>query len=99
MSIEQQLQSVSQRLAVNRYITDEGHTHIEVDQDLIAKHNAAQTLVKVCPAHVYSVADDGTLKANVAACLECGTCVAVAPKGSLYWRYPRGGKGIAFRQG
>ena len=36
---------------------------------------------------------------QAAACLECGTCLAVAPAGVLRWHYPRGGYGIAFREG
>ena len=37
--------------------------------------------------------------AGHAACLECGTCLAMAPKGVLKWHYPRGSFGIMFREG
>ena len=60
---------------------------------------AAELLVRVCPAHVYSLEPDGSLAVEYAACLECGTCLAVAPKGALRWHYPRGGFGIVFREG
>ena len=53
----------------------------------------------MCPAHVYSEAPDGTIAVEAAACLECGTCLAVAPPGSLRWHYPRGGFGVTFREG
>jgi ferredoxin-like protein FixX len=36
---------------------------------------------------------------NYAACLECGTCKAMAAPGALTWHYPRGGFGIAYREG
>lgn len=91
--------SVPERLASNRYQTDEESSHIEVDQEVARRTGAAQVLLAVCPAHVYSLRADGTLAVEYAACLECGTCLAVAPPGSLRWRYPRGGFGVQLRFG
>ena len=90
--------TVPERLARNRY-TPDGQSHIQVDQDRARATGAAAVLVRVCPAHVYSEAPDGTLAVQHAACLECGACLAVAPPGVLRWRYPRGGYGIAYRLG
>ena len=42
---------------------------------------------------------DGTIGVEYAAGLECGTCLAMAPKGVLKWHYPRGSFGIMFREG
>ena len=33
---------------------------------------------RICPAKVYSVEADGTVGVEYAACLECGTCLAVS---------------------
>lgn len=93
------LGTVPERLARNHYDLDEEESHIEVDQEVARRTGAAAILVAVCPAHVYSRAPDGTIAVEEAACLECGTCLAVAPPGSLRWRYPRGGFGVAFREG
>jgi ferredoxin-like protein FixX len=41
----------------------------------------------------------GHISVEYAACLECGTCLAVAATGALKWHYPRGGFGIQFREG
>ena len=90
--------TVPERLARNRY-TPDGQSHIQVDQDRARATGAAALLVRVCPAHVYSEAPDGTLAVQHAACLECGACLAVAPPGVLRWHYPRGGYGIAYRLG
>jgi len=90
--------TVPERLARNRYAPD-GQSHIQVDQDRARATGAAAVLVRVCPAHVYSEAPDGTLAVQHAACLECGACLAVAPPGVLRWHYPRGGYGIAYRLG
>ncbi|MCG2797736.1 MAG: 4Fe-4S dicluster domain-containing protein [Cellulomonas sp.] len=91
--------SVPARLAATAFVTDEGHPHIVIDQQVARATGAAAVLVPICPAHVYSLAPDGTLAAEYAACLECGTCLAVAPAGSLVWHYPRGGQGVAYREG
>ena len=93
------LGSVPERLARNRYVLDEETSHIEVDQAAIASAGAGDLLVRVCPAHVFSRAPDGSIAVQHAACLECGTCLAVAPPGSLSWHYPRGGFGVVYREG
>jgi ferredoxin like protein len=91
--------SVSDRLAKNRYQTDERGSHIRVDQEAARRAGSAQMLVRVCPARVFRQESDGTISVSYAGCLECGTCVAVAPPGSLEWRYPSGGHGVQHREG
>jgi ferredoxin like protein len=93
------LRSVPERLARNRYALDEAESHIELDQALARSTGTGNLLVRVCPAHVYSEAADGSIAVQHAACLECGTCLAVAAPGTLRWRYPRGGFGVAYREG
>ena len=90
---------VSERLARNRYVLDEETSHIEVDQAAVRKAGIGELLVRVCPAHVYSRAPDGSIVVQHAACLECGACLAVAPLGSLRWHYPQGGFGVMYREG
>ena len=82
--------SVPERLTKNRFLLDEEQCHIEVNQE---------ALVACCPAHVYSEEPDGTISVEYAACLECGTCLAIAAPGALKWHYPRGGFGVQFREG
>ncbi len=93
------LASVNDRLARNSYNLDDEQSHIEVNQEIARRTGAGALLVRVCPARVYGEAADGTITVNYAACLECGTCLAVAPPGALSWHYPRGGFGIAYREG
>lgn len=93
------LGDVPDRLARNTYALDEQQSHIEVHQEEARSAGAGPILVRVCPAHVYSLEPDGTVAVAYAACLECGTCRAVAPPGTLTWHHPRGGYGIAFREG
>ncbi|MCF2706859.1 4Fe-4S dicluster domain-containing protein [Arcanobacterium haemolyticum] len=91
--------SVTERLAGNVYEVDEGNPHIEVNQEIARATGTGKLLVRVCPAHVYSEEEDGTIAVEYAACLECGTCLAVAAPGSLTWHYPAGAMGVMFREG
>ena len=94
-----QLGGISERLAHNAYHLDEDECHIEVDQEIARRTGTGKLLVRICPAQVYGEAADGTITVEYAACLECGTCLAVAAPGALTWHYPRGGFGIAYREG
>lgn len=91
--------SVTERLAGNVYDVDEENCHIKVNQTIAKVTGTGKLLVKVCPAHVYSEREDGTIAVEYAACLECGTCLAVAAPGALTWHYPEGAMGIMFREG
>ena len=50
-------------------------------------------------SHIEVHQEEATISVEYAACLECGTCLAVAPPGTLTWHYPRGGMGVVFREG
>lgn len=90
--------TINDRLAKNVYEIDEGNPHIVVNQERVRQTGAAKLLVNVCPAHVYSE-DNGEIAVEYAACLECGTCLAIAPEGTLTWHYPAGSMGICYREG
>ena len=90
--------TVNERLAVDRFDVDEDEPHIVVDQEVCRSTGTGAVLIAVCPAGVYSRRGDEILVEH-AACLECGTCLAVAAPGALTWWYPRGGFGVSFREG
>lgn len=89
---------VSDRLARDAFSPDEV-SHIVVHQEIARATGTGRLLVAVCPAHVYAERPDGTVSVAYEGCLECGTCLAVAAPGSLTWRYPGGGFGVAYREG
>jgi len=91
--------TVQERLSRNRFVLDESRSHIEVHQEALAHSGFADALIACCPAHVYSREPDGTVAVEYAACLECGTCLAMCPEGTLTWHYPDGGFGVQFREG
>jgi len=73
--------SVPERLTKNRYNLDDEESHIEVNQEIAKATGTGKALVACCPAHVYSEEPDGTISVEYAACLECGTCLAIAAPG------------------
>ena len=91
------LTSVEKRLQANHVDIDENHCHIEVNQAMCAGMTG-DLLIAVCPAGVYSRAANGDMLVEFAACLECGTCLAVAPQ-AQNWVYPRGAHGIRYIEG
>jgi ferredoxin like protein len=93
------LPPVAERLAGNRFILDEEEPHIIVNQKVCAATGSGDRIIAACPAQVYAKSNDGTITAEYAACLECGTCFEVADEGALEWHYPRGGFGVQFREG
>lgn len=86
--------TVTERLAGNVYEVDEGNSHIEVNQKMAQATNGGRLLARICPAHVYTEEPDGTVSVEYAACLECGTCLAIAPEGLLRWHYPNSSMGL-----
>ena len=90
--------TLSERLGANRFEIDEEESHIVVDQELCRTTGTGKAIIAVCPAGVYTERDN-EIVVDYAACLECGTCLAVAAPGALTWRYPRGGFGVNFREG
>ncbi|HEX7660914.1 MAG TPA: 4Fe-4S dicluster domain-containing protein [Pseudonocardiaceae bacterium] len=93
------LPSIPELLAKNRFNLDEEERHIELDQEAAEATGTVDRIIACCPAGVYAREPDGTVSVEYAACLECGTCFAVASPGTMRWRYPRGGFGIQYREG
>ncbi len=89
--------SIPEKLAINKYELDEGHPHIELNNEICQKC-VDKACLFVCPAGVYTE-QDGKIMADWAGCLECGTCKAACPTEALTWVYPRGGFGIIYRYG
>lgn len=90
--------SVAEKLSINKYELDDGHPHIEVNNEVCQTICKSKACLFVCPANVYSE-QDGVIIADWAGCLECGTCRAACPHDALKWEYPRGGFGVVYRHG
>ena len=74
-------------------------SHLKPDQDecLICK---GRCCTYICPANVYEWNDEKQeLIVNFENCLECGACRIACERKSLAWEYPKGTKGVTFKQG
>ncbi len=74
-------------------------SHLVPDEESCKKciSKACQT---VCPANVYEWNDtENRLIVNFENCLECGACKIACEKHTLGWQYPKGTKGVTFKQG
>lgn len=90
--------NVDELIAVNKYEVDEGNAHIELADD--PDMEEFRKLVRVCPAALYKIADDGTTSFDYAGCLECGTC-RIACEGTIVkkWEMPSPTMGVEYRFG
>jgi ferredoxin like protein len=90
--------SVDNKLGLVRFRVDEHNPHIVLDETY-NNEKEIHLLTMACPAGLYSY-EDGTLSFNYEGCLECGTC-RVLSEGKVIksWNYPRGAKGVEYRQG
>lgn len=85
-------------ISVDKYEVDESNAHIELIDDPSDEEFAK--LVRVCPAGLYKIADDGTKKFDYAGCLECGTCrIACGDTIIAKWTNPQPTMGVEYRYG
>ena len=91
--------SIDDKLGLNKFNADMSWSHISLTEGYSDK-NEIRKVVLACPAQLYRLEDDGSVKFNHEGCLECGTCRVVSG-GKLIksWEHPQGGKGVQFRKG
>ena len=90
--------NIDKKLATVKYDTDKV-SHLHPCQD-DCKSCQSKCCTFVCPAKVYEWSDvRQELLVNYENCLECGACKIACEKKSLGWEYPKGTKGVTFKQG
>lgn len=74
-------------------------SHLNPDVE-VCKTCSNKPCTYVCPANVYEW-DEANSKmiVNFENCLECGACRIACTKKCLGWEYPKGTKGVIFKQG
>lgn len=94
--------SIEEKLGVDKFYVDESNAHISIKKDGYTEPElkVLGKIIKACPAGLYSLNDDGTVRFDYAGCLECGTC-RVLGRGTVIkdWKYPQGTFGVEFRYG
>ena len=90
--------NVDEFLALNKYEVDEGNAHIELVDD--PSNEEFLKLVRVCPAALYKINDEGKQTFDYAGCLECGTCrIACGTTIIKKWENPQPTMGVQYRYG
>ena len=88
--------SIDEKLGVDKFVVDEENAHIVIDkqhQDPGEKWK----LIKICPAGLYKMDDNGDLKFYYIGCLECGACRVISlGKVIKEWNHPGGAMGVEF---
>ena len=93
--------NVDALIAVNKYEVDEENAHIELAGDIQSLSDEEfGKLVRVCPAALYKVDEQGNRSFSYAGCLECGTC-RIACGGTIVakWENPGPTMGVLYRYG
>ncbi len=91
--------SVEEKVFNTQFKTDENNSHLAVDQEICrqCEHKICTT---ICPVGNYTLDEQsGDIVVSFEGCLECGTCRVACDKGSISWRFPRGGYGVFYRFG
>jgi ferredoxin-like protein FixX len=90
--------NIDEYLGLNKYDVDEEHAHIrlvdEPDTEEFLK------LVRICPAALYKIDENGKKSFDYAGCLECGSCRIVCGDTIIAsWENPQPTKGVHYRYG
>ena len=96
---EKKIQSnIDDKLAKVKYVPDE-EAHLKPDE---AKCLVCESKVCtfICPAKVYEWDEENKkLIIGHENCLECGACRIACEKKCIDWNYPKGNKGVTFKNG
>lgn len=88
--------NIDDKLYTLKYAPDE-KSHICPDFSQCAKCSSKICTI-ICPAQVYKYEND-KLIVNYENCLECGACRIACEKHCIDWEFPKGNKGVTFKQG
>lgn len=91
--------NIEAKLGLNVFQIDKEQPHIHIQQKICQERCLARYCLYVCPAHLYTLSEDGEVRVDYEGCLECGTCLIACRQGALTWHYPRAGYGVQYRFG
>lgn len=94
----QQTSSIDDKLFKVKYVPDD-QCHLKPDEKQCGVC-ASKVCTYICPANVYEWDEENQrLIIGYENCLECGACRIVCEKKCIEWQYPKGNKGVTFKQG
>lgn len=90
--------SLDKKLYTLKYSPDT-QSHLKPDKEQ-CKLCQSKVCAFICPAGVYNWDEEKqALTVNYENCLECGACRIACERKSLGWEYPKGTKGVTFKNG
>lgn len=90
--------NIEDKLYNVKFLPDK-ESHLKPDK-MSCKACSSKICTVICPASVYEwVAENDELVVKYENCLECGACRIACEKKSLDWKYPKGNKGVTFKNG
>lgn len=90
--------TIEDKLSTIKY-TPDTVSHLKPDAEK-CKTCKSKICQKVCPAGVYEwIESEERLLVKYENCLECGACRIACETKSLGWEYPKGTKGVTFKNG
>lgn len=90
--------SLNDKLFKVKYVCD-NISHLTPDLEQ-CKNCSKKVCTFICPANVWEWdKEEKTLTVNYENCLECGACRIACPNKAIKWEYPKGNKGVTFKQG
>lgn len=90
--------NIDDKLFKVKYVPDE-EAHLKPDEKE-CKLCESKVCTYICPANVYEW-DEEHKKLTVGHenCLECGACRIACERKCITWHYPKGNKGVTFKNG
>lgn len=90
--------SIDDKLFKVKYVSD-NVSHLTADPEK-CKNCKSKSCTFVCPAKVWEWDEEKQIiTVNYENCLECGACRIACEHKSIKWEYPKGNKGVIFKQG
>ncbi len=91
---------IEDKLYLVRFKPDHEPHLVIIDQEVCKSKCKDRPCTFFCPAHVYEWEEaNAKITVGFENCLECGACRIGCPHQNIEWRYPRGGFGVAFKNG
>ncbi len=91
--------NIDKKLYTLKY-TPDTESHLKITDKEKCRLCISKNCTHICPAKVYEWnADTQEIIINYENCLECGACRIACEKRVIDWQYPKGTKGVTFKQG
>lgn len=90
--------NIDDKLFKVKYVSDE-ESHLKPNCKKCAICDS-KVCTYICPAHVYEWDEENQrLIVGYENCMECGACRIACEHKCIEWTYPKGSKGVTFKQG